>query len=73
MQETSAHLLLSDDRQARAEAARLGLPLTGTVGLLRLARDRGLIDAAYPLLLQLRRPNFWISDALLERIANEER
>ena len=73
MRETSADLLLVDDRRARDEAARRGLPHTGTVGLLRLARDRGLIDAAYPILLELRQRNFWISAALLERIADEER
>ena len=72
MRETSADLLLVDDRRARDEAARRGLLHTGTVGFLRLARDRRLIDAAYPILLELRGRNFWISDALLERIADEE-
>lgn len=72
LQEVAADPLLVDDRQARGEAVRRGIPHTGTIGVLRLARDRGLIAAAYPILQQPRRPNFWISDALLERIAREE-
>lgn len=72
MRERQADLLLVDDQQARRAAQRLGLAYIGTIGLLRLARDRGLVRAAYPIMLELRRRNFWVSDALLERIAREE-
>ncbi len=34
----------SDDRAARAEAARLGVPLTGTVGTLLKAARKGICD-----------------------------
>ncbi len=34
----------SDDRVARAEAARLGVPLTGTLGILGLAVRNGVCD-----------------------------
>lgn len=39
-----AHQLLIDDYDARAEAMRLSLPVVGTLGVLRLAADVGLID-----------------------------
>ena len=39
-------LLILDDQLARREAARLGLQFIGTVKLLSLAQQRGLIDDA---------------------------
>lgn len=73
LRQEDADLLLTDDRRARAEAERRGIPLTGTIGLLQEARQRGLIPAAYPLVLRLRASGFRISPRLLERIEREER
>lgn len=42
-EEIGAHRLLIDDRAARREAQRRGLPLIGTLGTLLLAKQRGLI------------------------------
>ncbi len=42
--ELHAHLLLTDDQQARKAAESHGLVVTGTLGLLRLAGRRRLID-----------------------------
>ena len=68
-----ADIVLLDDRRARVEAERLGMPMTGTVGLLKQARDRGMIPSVMPALAELRRLGFWCSDALIERIQREER
>ena len=38
-------LCLIDDRKARREAERMGVRVTGLLGILAEARDRGLIDA----------------------------
>lgn len=70
--EQGSGLVLLDDRRARAEARRRGLPLTGTIGILQRARQRGLIEAVMPLLAELRRRGFWVSDGLLEQVAREE-
>jgi predicted nucleic acid-binding protein len=72
MEESDADLLLLDDLAARELAQSRGLAITGTIGLLREARDRGLIVAATPLLLGLRQTGFRVSNALVDRIRLEE-
>lgn len=72
MREAGADLLLLDDRRARAAAQREGLPLIGTLGILRLARERGLIPAVLPFLDELRQHGFRISANLVEQIRREE-
>lgn len=71
--EAAADLFLVDDRRARAEAARRGLVITGTIGLLRRARDTGLIDAVYPALRQLHLNGFRVGAELVEHVRREER
>jgi predicted nucleic acid-binding protein len=73
MRQLRADIVLLDDRRARIEAERLGMPMTGTVGLLKQARERGVIPSVIPILTELRRLGFWCSDALLERMQREER
>jgi len=46
-------LLVLDDRDARHHATVLGLKLTGTLGILLLAKERGKLDALRPLLDRL--------------------
>jgi predicted nucleic acid-binding protein len=73
MQQVQADLLLIDDRRAKRAAVRLQLPATGTIGVLRTARDAGLILAALPLILQLRSLGFRVSLPLLDLLEHEER
>ncbi len=42
--ELHADLFLADDKAARAEAMGLGVPTTGTLGVLEMAAERGLVD-----------------------------
>ena len=49
----SARLVILDDKDARGYAKRIGLPVTGTVGILLLAKERGLIEAIKPFLVEL--------------------
>lgn len=72
MNETGADVLLLDDRRARATAHDRGFPFTGTIGILKLARGRGLISSVVPMLHELRRRGFWISAELMEEIGREE-
>lgn len=61
--EKSCRIIL-DDRQARVVARRLGLAITGTVGLLLRAKCNGVIPAIKPLLEGLEQNNFYLSEAL---------
>jgi len=59
-------LLISDDKQARAAAKRLGVAIIGTVGVLVRAKQNGVISAIKPILDELELNNFFISRALRE-------
>lgn len=56
--------IILDDRKAREVAQRLGVPVTGTVGLLLKAKQAGLVGEIRPLLDALDAHQFRIGDAL---------
>jgi uncharacterized protein len=56
--------IILDDRKAREAAHRLGIPVTGTVGLIVKAKEEGIIRETRPLLDALEANNFRISPAL---------
>ncbi len=72
-EELGADLVLTDDAAARAAARRRDLEVMGTVGVLIEARDHGLIPAAVPLLMELRRLGLWLSEDLVQTVQQEER
>ena len=51
--ETPEHLLVLDDRRARRHATTAGLEVTGTLGILLLAKEQGIIEAVRPALDRL--------------------
>jgi len=65
-------LCLIDDRKARREAERMGVRVTGLLGLLAEASDRGLIDAEV-VVERLTRTSFRASPALIAAILRPER
>jgi predicted nucleic acid-binding protein len=64
-------LLLIDDAAGRAEANRRGIPNTGTLGVLRAAAIRQLLDLP-DALKQLSATNFRVPQALLSDLLTED-
>lgn len=62
-----ADLLLMDEREGVEEARRLGLTVTGTLGVLDRAAENGLIELA-PAIASLRQTNFRVDPGLLDRL-----
>jgi len=65
--ELSADVLLIDDAAGREEARRRRIRVTGTLGVLRAAAERGLDDVP-AVVTRLKATNFYVDDALIEAI-----
>lgn len=64
-----SELLLIDEAHGRTVARRLSLEVIGSVGLVLLAKERGLVSAVMPVLDELRsRGGLWLSDAFYQSI-----
>ena len=64
--------LLIDEVRGRKAAVGFGIPITGTAGVLLLAKSEGLIPAVAPLLDMLRdKHDFRLSDALYREVVRE--
>ncbi len=73
-QELPADLVILDERLARRHARHLGLPLTGTLGVLLRAKQAQYIPALRPLITAIRQGGIWLSDPLVAealRLAGE--
>lgn len=69
--ETADCLLIIDDLKARNLAKRIGLNLTGTLGIILKAKQKGIINSVKPILQKLKQTDFRISKNLELDIINE--
>jgi predicted nucleic acid-binding protein len=72
--ESTAEAAILDEKLARRHARRLGVPLTGTLGVLLRAKKQSLIGQIRPLVERIRRGGIRLSDAVVEealRLADE--
>ena len=59
--------LLIDEAAERAEARRRNLRVTGTLGVLRVAAELGLVDVP-GLIIRIKSTSFYADDALLNAV-----
>jgi predicted nucleic acid-binding protein len=74
-QEKQANLVIIDEKCGRRYAQILNIPLTGTIGVLLKAKEKGLIGAICPFLKDLCAKQSWINPDLMEKalsMAGEE-
>jgi predicted nucleic acid-binding protein len=67
-------VVILDEKKARAVAKKLGLQVTGTVGMLLRGKKRGVIPEVKPLLISLQEAGFRLSENLIQealRLAGE--
>jgi hypothetical protein len=67
-QEMNADLVIIDERLARLHAKRVGLTLTGTLGVLLRAKQLGHVKAVAPLIHRLRQGGIHLSDLLVAEV-----
>jgi predicted nucleic acid-binding protein len=74
-EERAARLVIVDELKGRRYAQRLELPLTGTLGLLLLAKEKGLVAGLASLLAELQDAGLYLDPDLVAqvlRLAGEE-
>lgn len=67
-EEQTARLVIIDERKGRRYAKRLGLPLTGTLGILLLAKEKGLLPALAPLIEELQKAGLHLGTKLVKKV-----
>jgi hypothetical protein len=66
-EERAARLVIIDEWRGRRYAQRLGFTLTGTLGVLLLAKEQGLIDAVGPLAKDLVKVGLYLKPDLIAK------
>ncbi len=61
-------LLIIDEIKGRKAAKEMGISVTGSLGVLIVAKKKGLIQAVEPLIEKIQKTNFRISEELIEQV-----
>ena len=69
--EIGADVVIIDDANAKKHAKYLELPVTGTLGVLIKAKQKGYVDELKPILQQMIENNIYISQKLVELCLNQ--
>ena len=63
--EHETRLVIIDEKKARQEVLKIGLPFIGTVGILLKAKEEGLIGEIKPLLITLQEKGIYLDESLI--------
>lgn len=58
-------MLIIDELKGRREAKSLQMKFTGTLGVLIIAKEKGIIESVSEIIEQIKRTNFRISEKLI--------
>jgi predicted nucleic acid-binding protein len=61
-------LLIIDEVKGRKVAREMGVQITGTLGVLIAAKEKGYIKAVKPIIKKMEKTNFRVSEALLQKV-----
>jgi hypothetical protein len=67
-EELDASLVLIDERKARRYAERMKLPLSGTLGVILLAKEEGIVTTVSPLLKAIQKAGLYLHEELIEQV-----
>lgn len=73
-EEYEGSLLIIDEIKGRKAAKEMGIPVTGSLGVLITAKNKGHLKTLKPIIDKIQNTNFQISKELMERVlekANE--
>lgn len=73
--ELKGSLLIIDESKGRKVAKELGITISGSLGILVIAKNRGFIASVKPIIEKITQTNFRLSDRLIKKVlqqVNEE-
>ncbi|MBA7522904.1 hypothetical protein ES705_15024 [subsurface metagenome] len=65
--------IIADEFKGRREAKQLGINYTGTIGILIVAKEKGLINSVIEILDAIRKTDFRISNKLISESKKKSR
>lgn len=69
--ELQSYTVIVDDLKARKAGIKLGLRVTGTIGVIVRAKQKGIIQQATPIFTKVQQTNFRVSDKVIAEAIKE--
>jgi len=70
--ETEKCILIIDEKKGRKISKDLGIEIIGTLKVIQMARQKGIIESIRPLVEDLQKAGFRFSKSILEKLLKDE-